>query len=165
MLSGSMTERPTIPAPPHKGGCLCGDVRYRLDAPPLAINACHCADCKKLTGATNLLMVLAHSDKFVHEGGEITRFRKRADSGREIDIARCARCGVRLWHEPLSSPEFVFIAAGTLDNPGWAIPTSHIWTKSAAPGTVFQNDALCLEGQPESRQQLFDAFARVYRGV
>lgn len=159
-----MTDRPAIPSPPHSGRCLCGRVRYRLDGRPLAVNACHCADCRKLTGATNLLMILAHSDRFVHEGGDVERYRKRADSGREIDLVRCAHCGVRLWHEPLASPEFVFIAAGTLDNTGWAIPTSHIWTKGASPGAIFQDDAACWDGQPETRQQLLEAFARVYGG-
>jgi hypothetical protein len=137
-------------------------VRYRLDAPPLAINACHCTDCRKLTGATNLLMVLAHSRAFCHNGAGLARFRKRADSGREIDIVRCAACGIRLWHEPLMSPEFVFVAAGTLDDPAWAVPTSHIWTKRAAPNAVFEDDALRLEAQPADRQQLLAAFARIY---
>ena len=35
---------------------------------------------------------------------------------------RCARCGVRMWHEPLASTDLVFVAAGTLDDPNWAVP-------------------------------------------
>jgi len=157
-----MNDRPAIPAPPHSGGCLCGAVRYVFAARPLAVNACHCSDCKKLTGATNLLMILGRRDAFRQEGGAVERYRKRADSGREIDIVRCAQCGVRLWHEPLSSPELVFIAAGTLDDSSWVVPTSHIWTKRASPGIVMQRDALLVEGQPDNRQMLFDAFDRVY---
>jgi len=154
-------ERPPIPQPPHEGGCLCGQVRYALDARPLGINACHCEDCKKFSGATNLLMLLAERAKFTH-GGATDCYRKRADSGREIDIFRCTRCGVRLWHEPLSAPNFVFIAAGTLDDPGWAIPTSHIWTAKAAPGIAYQDDAILVEGQPMDRETLMKAFAKVY---
>lgn len=157
-----MTIRPPIPGPPHEGGCLCGQVRYRLQARPLAINACHCGDCRKLTGAANLLMVLGPRAAFRHVGGAVERYRKRADSGREIDIVRCARCGVRLWHEPLASPELVFIAAGTLDDPSWAVPTSHIWIEGARTGTRFEADALLVEGQPGSRQMLIDAFSKVY---
>jgi hypothetical protein len=154
-------KRPPIPDAPHKGGCLCGAVRYALDARPLAVNACHCDDCKKLTGATNLLMLLAERGKFMQEGAT-ERWRKRADSGREIDIVRCAQCGVRLWHEPLSALNLVFIAAGTLDEPGWAIPTSHIWTAKAAPGIAYQDDAILVEGQPTDREQLMRAFTRIY---
>jgi hypothetical protein len=153
--------RPPIPAPPYEGGCLCGAVRYHLDGRPLGVNACHCSDCKRLSGATNLLMVLTARETLVHEEGMVTRYRKRADSGREIDIVRCATCGVRLWHEPLSSPHLVFVAAGTLDESGWAIPTTHIWIEKAAPGVTFVDDAMKIEGQPE-RQTLFDAFTRIY---
>jgi len=157
-----MSARPPVPAPPHAGSCLCGAVRYRLDAGPLALNACHCDDCKKLTGATHLLMVLARRAAFVHDGGAVTRYRKRADSGREIDIVRCARCGVRLWHEPQSAPELVFIAAGTLEDSSWVVPTSHIWVEKASPGVVLQDDAVKIRGQPANRQVLFDAFDAAY---
>ncbi len=153
--------RPPIPDPPHKGGCLCGQVRYSLDARPLAVNACHCDDCKKLSGATNLLMLLAERAKFTHEGATES-YTKTADSGRLIDIVRCAKCGVRLWHEPLSAPNLVFIAAGTLDDPGWAIPTSHIWTAKAMPGVTFHDDAILVEVQPTDRELLMNAFAKVY---
>src|SRR3954463_8899020 len=126
-----MTERPPIPDPPHSGGCLCGAVRYRLDALPMGINACHCDDCRKLTGAANLLMVIGPRDRFVHEKGEVTRWCKTADSGRQTDIVRCAQCGTRLWHELRSAPALIFIAAGTLDEADWAVPTSHIYFAKA----------------------------------
>ena len=157
-----MTTRPAIPAPPFPGGCLCGEVRYRLTARPLSINACHCNDCKKLTGATHLLMLLMKRDAFTHERGTMERYRKRADSGREVEIVRCTRCGVRLWHDPLSTPEYVLIAAGTLDDPGWAVPTAHIWADKVSPGVRFEEDALVVGGQPANRQAQIEAFARVY---
>ena len=155
--------RPPIPSPPYAGGCLCGAVRYRLNARPLGLNACHCDACKKLSGATNLLMFLTKRVAFEQEGsGAVERYRFRADSGREIDIVRCERCGVRLWHEALSAPEFIFVAAGTLDDSRWVVPTSHIWVNKAAPGTIFEDDALKVSGQPKERQALFDAFRSVY---
>jgi hypothetical protein len=158
-----MTSRPSIPTPPYEGGCLCGAVRWRLKARPIGINACHCDDCKKLTGATHLLMLLADRDSFhTDDGTEV--YRKRADSGREIDILRCAACGTRLWHEPLSSPALVFIAAGTLDDASWAVPASHIWTGKASPGVTLHDDAVKVEGQPQDRETLMDAFARFYPG-
>jgi len=156
-----MVVRPPIPSPPYHGGCLCGRVCWRLDERPIGINACHCDDCKKLTGPTNLLMLLAHRAMF-HTEGAIQVYRKRADSGREIDIFRCAHCGTRLWHEPLSAPALVFIAAGSLDDASWAVPASHIWIEKASPGVIMQDDAVKLEGQPAQREALMDAFARIY---
>ena len=156
-----MTVRPPIPPPPHTGGCLCGAVRYQLDARPVAANACHCTACKKLTGATNLLMIVGARDAFSYEGA-VQRYRRSADSGREVDIVRCATCGVRVWHEPLAALALVFISAGTLDDPSWVVPASHIWVEKASPGVLFQDDAIRIEGQPAQREVLFEAFARLY---
>lgn len=154
--------RPAVPCLPLLGGCLCGTVRYKVESRPKAVNACHCMDCKKLTGATHLLMLVADRDGFIHDRGEVQRYRKRADSGREIDIVRCSRCGVRMWHEPLASKELVFVAAGTLDDPTWAVPASHIWTRRASDGVVLHADAYHCDAQPDTRQGLYDAFERLY---
>jgi hypothetical protein len=156
-----MTTRPPIPDPPYGGGCLCGAVRYTLAAPPMAVNACHCDDCKKLTGATHLLMIVAKRDAFSHRG-DVARFRKRADSGREIDIMRCAACGTRLWHEPQAAPSLVYVAAGTLDDPHWVVPASHIYVEKLSPGVLVQDDAARIVGQPRERQQIMDAFDALY---
>lgn len=156
------TGRPAIPAPPHRGGCLCGTTRYSLDARPLGVNACHCVDCKKLSSGTHSRMVLARSSDFRQLSGEVVRYRKTADSGRQIDIVRCGQCATRLWHEPLTAPEYVFITAGTLDDSDWAVPTSHIWIDRANTDDSFHGDALLVGAQPETRQMLFDAFDRIY---
>ena len=97
-----MTQRPQIPPPPYSGGCLCGAVRYAMKGRPLAVNACHCTDCKKTAGATNVIMLIADSAAF-SATGETHSFRKRADSGRELDIKRCAVCGTRLFHHNMAS--------------------------------------------------------------
>lgn len=157
-----MSARPAIPAPPHHGGCLCGAVRYRLMARPFAINACHCTDCKKSSGGAFGLFLHATTEMLEHESGDLARYRKTAESGREIDIARCAACGTRLWHEPLAAPAFRFVAAGTLDESAWAIPTSHIWAKTRAPDVVIADDALVFDGPAPDRQLLWDRFAEIY---
>jgi hypothetical protein len=141
---------------------LCGAVRYRLDARPIGINACHCDDCRKLTGAANLLQVIFPRDAFVHEKGEVARWRKTADSGRQADILRCAQCGTRLWHEPLAAPALLYVAAGTLDDPTWVVPTSHMYFGKAAGNIRMEDDAVRVPGQPTDRQTLLDAFAEAY---
>ena len=156
-----MTARPPIPEPPYAGGCLCGAVRYTLAARPLAINACHCIDCHKLSGNGHLLMLIAPSAAF-RVTGETHGFRKTADSGRQLDMQRCASCGTRLFHRNLASNALVFIAAGTLDDPSWAVPTSHIYVERALPTAVFEADAIRVEGQPADRAVLMEAFRKVY---
>lgn len=153
--------RPPIPDPPYTGSCLCGAVRWKLEARPLAVNACHCTDCKKTTGATNVVMLIASNEAFSFTG-ETHAYRKRADSGRELDIQRCAKCGTRTFHHNLASNALVFIAAGTLDDPSWAIPTSHIWVEKISPGVTMEEDAIKVVGQPADRKILMDAFTKVY---
>ena len=160
-MTGEKVERPPIPDSPYTGSCLCGAVHWRLDQRPLAVNACHCMDCKKSTGATNVLMLLARSEAF-SSTGETHVYRKRADSGRELDIHRCAKCGTRMFHHNLASKALVFITAGTLDDPSWVVPTSHIWVERISPGVAMQDDAIQVVGQPADRQILMDAFAKVY---
>lgn len=156
-----MTQRPPIPDPPYTGSCLCGAVRWRLDERPLAVNACHCMDCKKTTGATNVVMLIANNEAFSWTG-ETDIYCKKADSGREIDIHRCAKCGCRMFHHNLASQALVFVTAGTLDDPGWAVPASHIWVEKISPGVVMQDDAIKVVGQPSDRKVLMDAFSKVY---
>jgi hypothetical protein len=91
-----MTDRPSIPAAPFHGGCLCGAARYRLQTRPRAINACHCTDCKKSSGGAFGVFLHALSKDLVHKSGDLARYRKTAESGRHVDIARCAACGARL---------------------------------------------------------------------
>jgi hypothetical protein len=136
-------------------------VSFSLNARPLALNACHCTDCQKLTGATIFLVVLAPSEAF-SSTGETQSYIKKADSGRELDIRRCPDCGTRLWHHNLSNTALVFIAAGTLDDPSWVVPTSHIWVKRAAPSVLFQDDALVVDGAPADRALLLEAFRKIY---
>jgi len=156
-----MTQRPPIPDPPYTGSCLCGAVRWRLAARPLAVNACHFMDCKKTTGATNVVMLIAKSEAF-SSTGETHIYRKKADSGREMDIHRCAKCGCRMFHHNLASNALVFITAGTLDDPSWAVPASHIWVEKISPGVEMHDDAIKVVGQPADRKILMDAFDKVY---
>jgi hypothetical protein len=153
---------PPIPPPPHRGGCLCGAVRYAYDAAPVATVACHCRDCQKLSGATNLLTVYAERAAFRHEQGEVLRYRKRADSGREADYVRCARCGTRLWHEPMNAPQWVMIAAGTLDDPAWVVPAAHIWVSRKAPSALIPDGVYTTPMGPADRAELIAAFKTFY---
>ena len=158
-----MTQRPPIPAPPYTGGCLCDQVHYTLAARPKALNACHCTDCKISTGSSHIEMLIADADAF-HCTGETQSFIKTADSGRQLDIHRCANCGTRVFHHNIANRALVFIPAPTLDDAGWAVPTSHIWVERASPGVAIPDDVLKVEGQPADRAALMEAFAKVYGG-
>lgn len=156
-----MVARPPIPAPPLEGGCLCGAVRYTLSARPKAINACHCTDCRKATGAGAAIFLHMPSEAIAVTGA-MASFRKTADSGREIDIFRCAACGTRLWHRPVTYPQLSFVCTGALDEVNWVVPTSHIWVASGTPTDTVTPDAISFDGPAPDRQLLWDHFETLY---
>ena len=72
-------------------------------------------------------------DRLEHLSGELMQYDKAADSGRVVRMLGCAKCGTKLWNEPLASPQMLVVKPGTLDDPSWAVPIGNIWTDSALP--------------------------------
>jgi MFS family permease len=68
-----------------------------------------------------------------------------------------------MWHEPEAAPDLVIVCAATLDEPGWVVPTSHIFVAEAAPDSVAAADAATFAGAAiPGRQALWDRFADIY---
>ena len=157
----SITRQP-LPKLPLEGGCHCGAIRYSVTAKPLAVNACHCKDCQRLSGGPFGLFLHVARDAVAVSGGARDTFRRIGGSGNGINIERCAVCGTRMWHLPEVAPDLVILCAGTLDDSGWAIPTSHIWTEYAAADAVAAEDALVVEGFQTTRPALWARFSELY---
>lgn len=155
-------DRPPLPPLPLAGGCHCGAVRYAITARPLAVNACHCDDCKRLSGGPFALYLHVAKDGIEIGAGTRDTFRRTGGSGNQISIERCAVCGTRMWHLPDAAPALVILCAGTLDDPSWAVPTSHIFVEEAAPDAVAAGDALVVEAFQTTRGELWDRFSAIY---
>ena len=72
----------------------------------------------------------------------------------------CARCGTRVWNEPLSATTILMVKPGTLDDMSWATPVGSIWTASKAPWVKIDESLVNFPGQPPDRQPLYDAWDR-----
>jgi hypothetical protein len=55
---------------PVEGGCRCGQVRFRVSAPPLVTAACHCAGCQKMASSAFSLTATVPTDGFAVIRGE-----------------------------------------------------------------------------------------------
>ena len=55
---------------PWVGGCRCGQVRFRITAPPLLTGACHCIGCQRMTGGAFSLAVVVADAAFEVTQGE-----------------------------------------------------------------------------------------------
>ena len=137
-----------LPEFPIEGGCACGQLRYRLTAPPIAVFACHCADCQTLTGSAFSLAMPVLRQDFEIVRGELATWMRTAQSGTRIPQRYCASCGTRVLTEPPGGPHSLTLRPGTLDDTGWFAPVAAFWVASAQPWLVFPPGLLAYETQP-----------------
>lgn len=104
------------------GGCLCGAVRYRLDARPRMSVNCHCSLCRRHSGAAFLTYVAVDRSAFRIERGEVADYRSSPDAVR----SHCGACGSPLTFILDGDPQSVWVTAGTLDDPD-AVPPAQNW--------------------------------------
>ena len=149
-----------LPVFPVEGGCQCRAVRYRITAPPLEVHNCHCRDCQRSSGGTHSMSMLTRREHVVLLQGELFAYDKASDSGRVLRWKMCARCGTRVWSEPLSATTLLVVKPGTLDDMSWAVPVGNIWTASKAPWVKIDEALVNFPGQPPDRQPLYDAWDR-----
>lgn len=96
------------------GSCLCGSVRYEADGPLTAVTRCHCAQCRKASGAefaTNG-SVPAQSFRLVSGAEHVGAYEWKPGQARNF----CQRCGSPLFKRNAAQPEVVRLRLGTLDD-------------------------------------------------
>jgi len=115
------------------GGCLCGYVRYEHAGEPGGANYCHCPDCRRTTGSAFSIGVRGRVDELHIVSCRVKAYTKIADSGNEITREFCPECGSPLFTRSPAHPEFVYIKAGSLDDPSLVKPVCQIWMEMAVP--------------------------------
>ncbi len=108
---------------PAEGGCLCGAIRYRVSGDPVAATLCHCADCRRASGGTNVAWVVFERAALEWLGGEPLAYA----SSPGIHWLHCQACGSLVGYRRASRPDHVDITTGTLDDPGRFPPDVEIW--------------------------------------
>ena len=124
---------------PYTGGCLCGQVRFRILAQPGASRLCWCRDCQKLA-ANGTVNVVFPSDA-IEATGSLAQHTKTADSGNQVTRRFCAQCGTHVFSDSTGRPGLTVLRVGTLDEPSAITPAANIWTASA-PDWACLNPAL-----------------------
>jgi len=133
---------------PTTGGCLCGAIRYSLDAQVTALRACHCTHCQKSSGTGSSVNAVVPGSAFTLTQGVPRRYAARADSGRTLLRFFCGDCGSPIYSQRENSPERMVVRAGTFDDSSAMKITTHIWTKSARAWSHIDPDAEQLPGNP-----------------
>ena len=129
------------------GGCLCGAVRYEIDAQPIVTRACWCRLCQYLGAGSNTVNA-AFPSEAVRIEGTPARYESVADSGSHMVRSFCGTCGTPLFSEAQERPHLIFVRAGTLDDPEIARPAMTIWTSAAPSWACIDPTTERVERQP-----------------
>ena len=104
-----------------EGGCLCGAVRYRLEAEGAEAAICHCATCRRAAGAPSVAWATVGLAAFAWTtGAPVSHV-----SSPGVLRSHCAACGTSLTYR--SSTDSIDVTIASLDDPEALPPTREIW--------------------------------------
>lgn len=129
------------------GGCLCGQVRYECMGQPQLVAVCHCRNCQKQAG-TAFSVVAGYPRESVKITGTMASYHDTGESGRAVLRQFCPRCGSPLVSDVAAMPALLFVKAGTLDDPSWLRPTTHLFCESKQPWVKIDPEAVMIPRNP-----------------
>lgn len=107
----------------HTGGCLCGNIRFKVTGPALNPHTCSCQMCRKHTGALTAAWAEFPSKAvaWTGPGGQPATYRSSEISCR----AFCQKCGSTLG--AIDDAPTIALLLGSFDKPAKQdlIPTGH----------------------------------------
>ncbi|MBL6946694.1 MAG: GFA family protein [Rhodospirillales bacterium] len=112
-----------------EGGCLCGEVRYRISGPVSPAAHCHCSMCRKAGGAPVVTWIAVKTAALLWLKSKPAIY----PSSKGCERAFCGNCGSQLTFHTDRYPDEVDITVGSLDQPELFEPVRHVRTASAIP--------------------------------
>ena len=126
------------------GGCICGQVKYQIIDKPLFTQACHCKDCKVLTGSSYVENSSILENTLIVEG-EVSSTELKAGSGASYKTYFCTKCGNYVYADYDSAVGRLTVRTKTLDNSEKFPPQVHIFTKDKDPWLNLSEDVICFK--------------------
>jgi hypothetical protein len=125
---------------PLTGGCLCGGVRFRVDAPLVVATYCHCTRCQRRTGtAASAQARIQPGSLTVTQGEELIRSHAPPDGFPKLF---CGACGSALWSQSPDDPEIISVRLGAFDGDPGIRPSLRQYVAYAAPWEPIPDDGL-----------------------
>jgi hypothetical protein len=130
-----------VSEPVLSGGCLCGGVRFELDAAPHAAGYCHCTRCQGRTGTASSAQAQIDGDAFrVVRGEELVRGWCHPDGGMEKCF--CATCGAHLFSRHPDTKIVKGVRMSAFDGDPGVRPSFRAYVAYAAPWEPIPDDGL-----------------------
>ena len=131
------------------GGCLCGKIRYKVNAVPQRIHNCHCDNCRKVTGSAFATNIFVAEDDIMITQGEPKFHSHTADSGNVLVKEFCGNCGSQLFGYGTGRPGVKNIKVGSIDDARFVQPIANLYMKSALPFTHIDRGLDCFDRMPD----------------
>lgn len=128
-------EEAIDPVESHDGGCLCGQVRYRVRGPLRGVIFCHCEQCRRTSGH-HVAMTSCPRPALDLINAEGLRWYQSSNAARR---GFCQTCGGNLFWDP-NAGDSISIAAGTLDVPTRVRGAEHIYVASKSDYYAITDD-------------------------
>jgi len=124
------------------GGCHCGEIRYQIEGEPMVHALCHCADCRRHSGAPMVGWTM-YPEAAVKV---ITGSPKVYESSQHGRRHFCPDCGTGLFYVNAEMlPSIIDVQSGTYDDPEIVPPQVHVqvaerlrWMERASELPMFQ---------------------------
>ena len=113
------------------GRCLCGGIQYEYDGEIGPAGVCHCEDCRRTSGSAFGISVRLEKTGFYVQKGNLGSYTKLGDSGNELTRHFCADCGSPIFTSSPVHRDFVYVKAGSLNDPDIVRLRHQAWTASA----------------------------------
>ena len=138
-----------MPELPLTGGCMCGAVRFEIDASLVSASWCHCTRCQRRTGTPASVQArIAPGSLRIVKGEELVREYHPADGWAK---AFCGECGSALWSRSPDDPGLRSVRLGVLDDDPGVRPEYRQFVAYAASWEPIPDDG--LPRFPERRPQ------------
>lgn len=113
----------------HTGGCRCGKVRFEASGAPKFVGNCHCASCRKATGAAYATFVGFKAPQVTWVAGAPAYYA----SSPGVERGFCPECGTPLTYAGENWTGETHILIGAFDKPENYAPIGEVFTDEALP--------------------------------
>ena len=132
------------------GGCLCGEIRYRLNGDPVVSRVCWCRDCQRISSNGTVNVIFPTSS--IEVNGTTSEYVCVAASGNNVRRRFCPKCGSHLFADNTGRLGLTVVRIGTLDEPSSINPTANIWASSAPTWACLDSTLQRFDRQPQQLQ-------------
>ena len=120
----------------HTGACQCGSVKFTAHGAPKFISNCHCAACRKATGAAFSTWVgfEQHNIQWLKEPPSFYQ------SSPGVKRGFCPSCGTPMTYAGEKWPGETHLMIGAFDDPSGFVPRKEVFTDEALDWALPNKD-------------------------